>query len=80
MFKNKADDGKLNISGQAIAKLRIERKLSQRALADALQDEHIDLNKNTIQLIESGNRFVTDIELSAFARFFHCSCDALLHN
>ena len=80
MFKNKADDGKLNISGQAIAKLRTERKLSQRALADALQDEHIDLNKNAIQLIESGNRFVTDIELSAFARFFDCSCDALLRN
>ena len=30
----------------------------------------IDLDKNAIQRIESGQRFVTDIELKAFAEVF----------
>jgi transcriptional regulator with XRE-family HTH domain len=78
MFKNKNADGSLNISGANIAKLRKKKGLSQRALADKLQLEGIDLNKNAIQQIESGNRFVTDIELKAFAQFFQVSGDALL--
>ncbi len=80
MFKNKAADGKLNISGQKMALLRNEKKMSQRALADALQDVQIDLNKNAIQKIESGNRFITDIELKAIACFFGVTSDELLHD
>lgn len=78
MFKNKNTDGSLNISGVCIFKLRKKRQLSQRALADQLQLKGIDLNKNAIQKIESGQRFVTDIELSAFAHFFEVSSDDLL--
>jgi len=78
MFKNKNADGSLNISGANIAKLRKEKQLSQRALADKLQLEGIDLNKNAIQQIECGQRFITDIELKAFAQFFNISSDALL--
>lgn len=70
MFKNKNTDGSLNICGRRIAQLRKERKLSQRALADQLQLNGIDLNKNAIQQIEAGKRFVTDIELKAFADYF----------
>ncbi|MHB1314259.1 MAG: helix-turn-helix domain-containing protein [Christensenellales bacterium] len=79
MFKNKNADGSLNIAGAAIARLRKERKLSQRALADRLQLEGIDLNKNAVQQIESGKRFVTDIELKVFARFFNISSNDLLN-
>ncbi|OPY60236.1 MAG: Helix-turn-helix domain protein [Pelotomaculum sp. PtaU1.Bin065] len=79
MFKNKNADGSLNISGTRIAKLRKERQLSQRALADQLQLKGIDLNKNAIQQIESGQRFVTDIELKAFAKFFNVSSNDLLN-
>lgn len=79
MFKNKNVDGSLNISGKYIANLRKEKKLSQRALADQLQLQGIDLNKNAIQQIECGQRFVTDIELMAFAKFFNISCDDLLN-
>ena len=79
MFKNKNADGSLNISGIRIAKLRKERQLSQRALADQLQLKGIDLNKNAIQQIESGQRFVTDIELKAFAQFFNVSSNDLLN-
>lgn len=34
--------------------------------------------KNAIQRIEHGDRFVTDIELAAFADFFGVSSDVLL--
>ncbi len=80
MFKNKNIDGSLNISGANIAALRKKKRLSQRALADQLQLEGIDLNKNAIQQIECGQRFVTDIELKAFARFFGVTSDDLLHS
>ena len=38
----------------------------------------LDLDKNAIQRIESGDRFVTDIELKVFAAFFGVSTDELL--
>lgn len=80
MFQNKNDDGTLNLCGTQIAALRKEKKLSQRALADQLQLLGMDLNKNAIQKIESGQRFVTDIELKAFARFFGVTTDELVDN
>ena len=51
-------------------------KVSQRALADKLQLAGIDLDKNAIQRIESGQRFVTDIELRAFAKIFQVTTDS----
>lgn len=53
-------------------------KVSQRALAEKLQLEGVDLDKNAIQLIESGKRFVTDIELKALAKVLKVSADDLL--
>lgn len=79
MFKNKSKDGKLNISGEKIKEYRQKHRLSQRALADELLLKlEIDLSKNAIQQIEAGERFVTDIELKAFAKFFNCSTDDLM--
>lgn len=80
MYKNKATNGRNNISGLAIAKLRknMVPKTSQRALADKMQLEGIALDKNAIQCIESGQRFVTDIELKTFAKVLGVSCDTLL--
>lgn len=70
MFINKTDDGRNNICGIQIAKLRIERKLSQRQLADQLQLMGMDVDKNAIQRIEAGKRFVTDIELIYLMKVF----------
>lgn len=70
MFINKTDDGKNNISGRKIAQLRTEQKMSQRMLAEKLQINGLDVDKNAIQRIEAGKRFVTDIELKAIASFF----------
>lgn len=71
MFKNKHIDGKCNRCGEQIAKLRkqLPDKTSQRILADRMQEKGIDMDKNAIQRIEHGDRFVTDIELAAFADF-----------
>lgn len=81
MFKNKAQDGKNNICGQKIFELRKKHipKMSQRILAEQLQIRGIDVDKNAIQRIESGDRFVTDIELKTLAEIFNVSCDDLLN-
>lgn len=82
MYKNKNSDGTLNICGKKIAELRkgLPEKTSQQKLAAMLQLEGIDLDKNAIQRIESGQRFVTDLELKAFAKVFHTTADYLLNN
>ena len=64
MFINKMSNGKNNMCGENIAKFRKELKLSQRKLADKLQILGLDVDKNAIQRMESGQRFITDIELS----------------
>lgn len=70
MFKNRANDGKANICGRNVAKyrLRMTPKMSQRALADKLQILGVDVDKNAVQRIECGKRFVTDIELVALSK------------
>ena len=70
MFINKTSDGLNNVCGRNIAKLRTELKLSQRELADRMQLVGIDIDKNAIQRIECGKRFVTDIEIVSFSRIF----------
>ena len=54
-------------------------KMSQRALADKLQLRGLDVDKNIVQRIECGKRFVTDIELKAIAAVFGVSADELLN-
>jgi transcriptional regulator with XRE-family HTH domain len=78
MFINKTKDGLNNICGKNIAKLRITLKISQRELADKMQLVGIDIDKNAIQRIECGKRFVTDIELIAFAKVFNITFNDLL--
>ena len=78
MFTNKSQDGQNNICGKQIARLRKEMKLSQRQLADALQLAGLDVDKNAIQRIEAGKRFVTDIELVYFAKVLNSTLDVLL--
>ena len=82
MYKNRNSNGKLNLCGEKIQLLRKQMtpKVSQRALADKLQLAGIDLDKNAIQRIESGQRFVTDIELRAVAKIFQVTTDFLLEN
>ena len=78
MFINKTDEGLNNISGKVIAAKRKEMKISQRQLADRLQLLGMDVDKNAIQRIEAGKRFVTDIELVFFARVLSLSYNEVL--
>ena len=80
MYKNKSCDGNNNICGARLHFLRKQMipKVSQRAFAEKLQLEGIDLDKNAIQRIECGKRFVTDIELKAFAKILNTTTDDLL--
>ncbi len=78
MFINKTKDGFNNICGKNIAKFRTDLKISQRALADKMQLVGIDIDKNAIQRIECGKRFVTDIEIVAFAKVFKIDYKDLL--
>lgn len=79
MFKNKNSTSN-NLCGKNVAHFRLEQspKMSQRGLADKLQLAGIDLDKNAIQRIESGQRFVTDIELLALSRVLNVTLDDLL--
>lgn len=78
MFINKTNNGLNNICGKNITKLRTAMKISQRELADRMQLVGIDIDKNAVQRIECGKRFVTDIEIVAFAKLFNISLDELL--
>ena len=80
MYKNRAPNGRHNLCGSWVAALRKSRvpKLSQRGLADMLQLEGLDVDKNAVQRIESGQRFVTDIELKALACALNVTVEELL--
>ena len=78
MFINKTNDGLNNVCGKNIAKLRGNMKISQRKLADKMQLVGIDIDKNAIQRIECGKRFVTDIEIIAFSKVFDVTFDELI--
>lgn len=79
MFINKTKEGLNNICGKTIAKKRKELKISQRELADKLQLAGLDIDKNAIQRIESGKRFVTDIEIIYFSKVLKTSFEDLLN-
>ena len=59
--------------GQRLKDLRIERKMTQKQLADRL-----GLATSTISSYESGDRYPTLDTLAALARIYHVSTDYLL--
>lgn len=79
MFKNK-NGGRNNLCGERVRALRLgyPTRMSQRMLADKMQLIGIDVDKNAIQRIECGKRFVTDIELKALAEIFEVRIDDLI--
>ncbi len=78
MFINKTSDGSNNLCGKKIAIIRKSMRKSQRQLADELQLEGLDIDKNAVQRIEAGKRFVTDIELVYFSKVLGVSYEELL--
>lgn len=78
MFINKAENGDNNICGSNVYRVRKAMRISQRELAARLQLNGLDVDKNAIQRIEAGKRFVTDIELVALAGVLNRSVLELL--
>ena len=78
MFTNKSKDGRNNLCGEVIEKRRKEIGKSQRQLADLLQIAGLDIDKNAIQRIEAGKRFVTDIELVYISKALKLPYEELL--
>ena len=78
MFINKTADGNNNVCGRIVEAKRKALRMSQRALADKLQLLGLDVDKNAVQRIEAGKRFVTDIELYYIADALGLSYDELL--
>lgn len=81
MYKNKFGN-RNNICGRKIRELRkrMPEKTSQKKLADMFQLAGLDIDKNAVQRIESGKRFVSDIELKIMAEVLAVSCQELLDN
>jgi len=77
MFINKNKDGKNNICGENIAVFRKAMKISQRELADRLQLAGLDVDKNAVQRMESGQRFITDVELVYLSKVLNKTLDEL---
>ena len=79
MYKNKANE-RNNICGTKVRFFRKQfaTKTSQKKLADMLQIAGLDIDKNAIQRIEDGKRFVTDIELKALAKVLNVPYEDLL--
>lgn len=78
MFSIRTENGRNNICGTVISNLRKGLHISQRELADRLQVGGLVIDKNAVQRIESGQRFVTDIELIYFSKVLNVSINELL--
>ena len=79
MFINKTSNGRNNICGENIARIRKNMKISQRFLADKLQLIGLNIDKNAIQRMESGQRFITDIEIIYLSKVLGVTFDELLN-
>ena len=78
MFVNKTENGRNNIVGTKVAEIRKGMKISQRELADRLVSAGLLVGKNAVQRMESGQRFVTDIELIYISKVLETSIYDLL--
>lgn len=58
MRKCSKPDGNKNWVGKRIAELRKDRGMSQNDLAIKLQNYGVDIDKNAVQLLEHGHRYV----------------------
>ena len=78
MFINKTPDGRNNLCGRNVSRFRTEIGISQRELADRMQLVGLDMDKNAVQRIEVGKRFVTDIEIIGLSKVLNKSIEELL--
>ena len=78
MFINKTVNGDNNVCGRNVAVYRKAAGLSHNKLAGLLQLRGLDIDKNAVQRIEAGKRFVTDIEIVYLAEALGVTYNDLL--
>lgn len=71
-------DGKKNISGDRIHQARTALRLSQADLAARMQVSGVNIEREAISKIETGDRFVTDYELMVFSDVLGVSVEWLV--
>ncbi len=71
-------DGKKNICGDRVREARRRLGLTQDALAAKLQVLGVEIERNSISRIESGERFVADYELLTLSKLLAVSPSYLL--
>ena len=67
-----------NTVGEKIRALRLQRGMTQKALAEQLQLAGYEFSDLTILRIENGTRFVPDYELKALAQVLRVTYEDLL--
>ena len=70
-------NGAKNISGDRIHQARTAIRLSQADLAARMQVNGVTIEREAISKIETGDRFVTDYELTVFAKVLGVSMEWL---
>lgn len=70
-------NGAKNISGDRIHQARTAKRLSQENLAAKMQVNGVTIEREAISKIETGDRFVADYELRAFAQVLGVSMEWL---
>lgn len=78
MPKPRSSTGEKNLISKRLIALRQKYHMSQRVLAYRLQLKGYDMDKNVITRIETGKRYVTDVELKALSEVFNVSYEYLI--
>lgn len=71
-------DGKKNICGSRVKTVRKRLGLTQDDLAAKLQVSGVEIERNSISRLESGERFVADYELLTISKILGVSPSYLL--
>lgn len=71
-------DGKKNICGDRLREARVVQRLRQEDLAARIQIKGINMERDSINRIEIGTRFVSDFELKVFSEVLGVSVNWLL--
>jgi transcriptional regulator with XRE-family HTH domain len=80
MYKNKTQYELCNICGKKVKEFRLTMrpKVTQSKLAALLQLSGLDIDNCAVKRIESGKRFVSDIELKIIKQVLNVSYEELL--
>jgi len=78
--KVKRYNGKLNVIGSKVRRLREDKNMSLAQLSDKLQLMGIDIPKSSIQHLEEGNRIVKEYEFYGLCKILGVTMEDMLND